>query len=82
MRAISKLGKMLKYNKRRKLKAKCFWSQVALANRRRGEERERAKSKRKRRKKRKKKEEKRFKNQVCLCLRIKCLGFLGLGYGD
>ena len=40
MRAISKLGKMLKYNKRRKLKAKCIWSQVALANRRRGEERE------------------------------------------
>ena len=65
----------------KKTKAKCIWSQVALANRRRGEE-ERAKRKRKRRKKRKKKEEKRFKNQVCLCLRIKCMGFLGLGYGD
>ena len=65
----------------KKTKAKGIWSQVALANRRRGEE-ERAKSKRKRRKKRKKKEEKRFKNQVCLCLRIKCMGFLGLGYGD
>ena len=22
------------------------------------------------------------KNQVSLCLRIKCMGFLGLGYGD
>ena len=22
------------------------------------------------------------KNQVCLCLRIKCIRFLGLGYGD
>ena len=43
-----------------------------------GEEK-RAKSKRKRRKK---KEEERFKNQVCLCLRIKCMGFLGLWYGD
>ena len=41
--------------------------------------REESKSKRKRRKK---KEEERFKNQVCLCLRIKCIGFLGLGYGD
>ena len=28
MRAISKLGKMLKYDKRRKLKAKGIWSQV------------------------------------------------------
>ena len=31
---------------------------------------------------RRKKEEERFKNQVCLCLRIKCIRFLGLGYGD
>ena len=31
---------------------------------------------------RREKEEERFKNQVCLCLRIKCIRFLGLGYGD
>ena len=29
-----------------------------------------------------KKEEERFKNQVCLCLRIKCIGFLGLWQGE
>ena len=37
---------------------------------------EKKRAKRKRRKK--KKEEERFKNQVCLCLRIKCIRFLGL----
>ena len=31
---------------------------------------------------RRKKEEERFKNQVCLCLRIKCIGFLGLWEGE
>ena len=63
-----------------KQKQNAFGLKFALANRRR--RREESKSKRKRRKKRKKKEEKRFKNQVCLCLRIKCMGFLGLRYGD
>ena len=75
MRAICKLGKMLKYNKGEKQKQNAFGLKFALANRRR--RREESKSKRKRRKK---KEEERFKNQVCLCL--KCIGFLGLGYGD
>ena len=32
--------------------------------------------------KRKKEKEKKSKIQVCCCLRIKCIGFLGLWYGD
>ena len=63
-------------------KQKAFGLKFALANRRRRREESKRRKREGRRKKRKKKEEKWFKNQVCLCLRIMCMGFLGLGYGD
>ena len=71
----------------KKTKAKCIWSQVC-PSKPVGEEKSEPRGGRegRRRKRRKKEEEKEeggreAKNQVCLCLRIKCMGFLGLGYG-
>ena len=79
MRVKSQLWEVKKYNKRRKQKKNAFGLKSCPSQ---PVERRREQEEEERRKKRKKKEEKRFKNQVCLCLRINCMGFLGLGYGD